>query len=42
VFNVFNRVNLSSLQTNALAATFGLAARAAAGTQAELAVRILW
>jgi outer membrane receptor protein involved in Fe transport len=42
VFNVFNTVNLSSLQTNALAATFGLAARAAAGTQAELAVRILW
>ena len=42
VFNVFNAVNLSGLGTNALAATFGIAARAAAGRQAEVAVRFVW
>jgi hypothetical protein len=42
VFNVFNTVNLSGLQTNARATTFGRASRAAAGTQAEFALRFLW
>ena len=44
VFNIFNTVNLSNtgLGTNALAATFGIASRASAGRQAELAVRFIW
>jgi outer membrane receptor protein involved in Fe transport len=42
VFNVFNSVNLTGLQTNARATTFGQASRAGAGTQAELAVRFIW
>lgn len=42
LFNVFNTVNLSGIQTNALATTFGAASRAAAGRQAELAIRFLW
>jgi hypothetical protein len=42
LFNVFNTVNLSGIQTNSLATTFGTASRAAAGRQAELAVRFLW
>jgi len=42
VFNVFNRVNLSGLGTNALAATFAVASRASAGRQAEAAVRFVW
>lgn len=42
LFNVFNTVNLSGLQTNALATTFGRASRAGAGRQAELAVRLVW
>jgi hypothetical protein len=42
VFNIFNTVNLSGLQTNALATTFGTASRASAGTQAELAARFIW
>jgi hypothetical protein len=42
VFNVLNTVNLSALQTNALASTFGRASRASAGRQAELAVRVMW
>jgi hypothetical protein len=42
VFNVFNTVNLTGLQTNARATTFGRASRASAGTQAELAVRFMW
>jgi hypothetical protein len=42
VFNIFNTVNLTGLQFNALATTFGRASRAAAGTQAEMAVRFVW
>ena len=42
VFNLFNTVNLSGIGTNALAATFGVASRASAGRQAELAVRLVW
>ena len=42
VFNVFNAANLSGIQTNALATTFGAASRAAAGRQAELGVRFIW
>ena len=42
LFNVFNSVNLSGIQTNALASTFGQASRAAAGRQAELGVRFIW
>lgn len=44
LFNVFNSVNLSSsgFQQNAVATTFGKASRAAAGRQAELAVRFAW
>lgn len=42
VFNIFNTVNLSGLQANALATTFGQASRASAGSQAELAFRFIW
>jgi outer membrane receptor protein involved in Fe transport len=42
LFNLFNTVNLSGIQTNALATTFGKASTAGAGTQAELAVRFVW
>jgi hypothetical protein len=42
VFNVFNTVNLSGVQTNGRATTFGQASRAGAGTQAELAARFIW
>ena len=42
LFNVLNTVNLSGIQTNALATTFGQASRAAAGRQAELALRLAW
>ncbi len=42
LFNVFNSVNLSGIQTNSVASTFGTASRAAAGRQAELAVRFLF
>lgn len=42
VFNVLNSVNLSGLGTNAVAATFGVAARAGAGRQAEVAARFVW
>ena len=42
LFNVFNTVNLSGLGTNAVAATFGVASRASAGRQAEVAVRLVW
>ena len=42
VFNTLNTVNLSGIQGNALATTFGQASRAAAGRQAELGVRFIW
>lgn len=42
LFNVLNATNFSGLQTNALATTFGQASRAAAGRQAELALRFTW
>jgi len=42
VFNVFNAVNLTGLQTNARAVSFGQASRAGAGRQAELAARFIW
>jgi hypothetical protein len=42
LFNAFNTVNLSGLGTNAVAATFGVASRASAGRQAEVAVRLVW
>ncbi len=42
LFNVGNAVNLAGLGTNATAATFGRAARASAGRQAELAIRFIW
>jgi outer membrane receptor protein involved in Fe transport len=42
VFNLFDAANLSGIQTNALATTFGTASRAAAGRQAELGVRFIW
>ena len=42
VFNIFNTVNLSGIQANSLASTFGTASTAGAGRQAELAVRLVW
>ncbi len=42
VFNVLNTVNLSGLGTNAVASTFGVASRASAGRQAEVAARFVW
>ncbi len=42
LFNVLNVANFSGIQTNAVATTFGQASRAAAGRQAELAVRFGW
>ena len=42
LFKVFSTMNLSVLGTNAVAATFGVASRASAGRQAEVAVRLVW
>lgn len=42
VFNLFNTVNFSRLQTNSRASTFGVASSASDGRQAELAIRFIW